>query len=55
MAYLFITHDLAVVRQIADWIYVMHNGKVVEQGPTSVVLDAPKHEYTMKLMSSVPH
>jgi peptide/nickel transport system ATP-binding protein len=55
MAYLFITHDLAVVRQIADWIYVMHNGKVVEQGPTSLVLDAPKHEYTMKLMSSVPH
>src|ERR1700759_3504557 len=55
MAYLFITHDLGVVRQIADWIYVMHNGKVVEHGATSVVLDAPKHEYTMKLMSSVPH
>jgi peptide/nickel transport system ATP-binding protein len=55
MAYLFITHDLAVVRQIADWIYVMHNGKVVEQGPTSLVLSAPKDEYTMKLMSSVPH
>ena len=55
MAYLFITHDLAVVRQIADWIYVMHNGKVVEQGPTSRVLNAPKDQYTIELMSSVPH
>jgi peptide/nickel transport system ATP-binding protein len=54
IAYLFITHDLAVVRQIADWIYVMHKGKVVEDGPTSVVLGAPKHEYTMELMRSVP-
>lgn len=54
LSYLFITHDLAVVRQIADRLYVLHKGKVVEEGPTDTVLDSPQHWYTKKLLDSVP-
>jgi peptide/nickel transport system ATP-binding protein len=52
IAYLFITHDLAVVRQVADRIYVMNRGEVVEQGPTDDVLDRPQHSYTQQLVSA---
>jgi peptide/nickel transport system ATP-binding protein len=52
--YLFITHDIATVRAIADDIVVMHAGRIIEQGPKSVVL-APSYEpYTQVLLSSVP-
>jgi peptide/nickel transport system ATP-binding protein len=54
IAYLFITHDLAVVRQIADHVYVMYRGSVVEAGQTAAVLDNPSHEYTRRLVESVP-
>ncbi|OPG13591.1 ABC transporter ATP-binding protein [Microbispora sp. GKU 823] len=51
---LFITHDLAVARQVADRVYVMHRGRVVETGPVGDVLGAPTHEYTQRLLASVP-
>jgi peptide/nickel transport system ATP-binding protein len=54
LAYMFITHDLATVRAIADEIVVMLQGRVVEQGPKDQVLTPPHHEYTELLLSSVP-
>jgi peptide/nickel transport system ATP-binding protein len=54
VGYVFITHDLAVVRQITDRVYVLHRGRLVEQGPTGLVLDAPREEYTRSLVASVP-
>lgn len=54
MAYLFITHDLATVKAIADDIVVMLRGEVVEQGPKSQILAPPHHPYTDLLLSSVP-
>lgn len=54
VTYLFITHDIATVRAIADEIVVMHRGKVVQQGPKSRVLSPPYPAYTELLLSSVP-
>jgi peptide/nickel transport system ATP-binding protein len=54
LSYLFITHDLAVVRQVVDRIYVLYQGNVVEQGPSERVLDRPEHPYTKRLISSIP-
>jgi peptide/nickel transport system ATP-binding protein len=54
LAYMFITHDLATVRAIADEIVVMLQGKIVEQGPKQQILTPPHHEYTELLLSSVP-
>ena len=54
LAYMFITHDLATVRAVADEIVVMLQGKVVEHGPKAEVLSPPHHEYTALLLSSVP-
>lgn len=55
MTYMFITHDIATVRAIADHVVVMHRGKVVEQGRSEAVLANPAHDYTKLLMSSVPN
>jgi peptide/nickel transport system ATP-binding protein len=54
MSYLFITHDLAVVRQIVERVYVLYRGAVVEEGPVDAVLGRPSHEYTQKLVDSIP-
>jgi ABC-type glutathione transport system ATPase component len=54
IAYLFISHDLAVVRQVTDEALVMQHGKTVERGPTEQILDHPEHPYTRLLRSSVP-
>ena len=54
VSYLYITHDLATVRAIADEIVVMHQGRVVESGAKSEVLTPPHHAYTELLLSSVP-
>ena len=54
VSYLFITHDLATVKAIADEIVVMYQGKIVEQGPKKQILEPPWEDYTELLLSSVP-
>ena len=54
LTYLFITHDLAVVRQIADNVCVMEHGKIVEQGTADEIFSAPKSEYTRNLLGAIP-
>ncbi len=54
ISYLFITHDLAVVAEIADEVAVMYQGKIIEQGSVEQVLFKPQHAYTKKLISAVP-
>jgi len=54
LAYLFISHDLGVIRQVADRVAVMRAGKVVELAPASEIYARPKHAYTAELLSAVP-
>jgi peptide/nickel transport system ATP-binding protein len=54
VSYLFITHDLATVKAIADEVVVMLKGKIVEKGPRDKILNNPSHDYTKRLLSSVP-
>jgi ABC-type glutathione transport system ATPase component len=54
MSVLFITHDMGVVAEIADRVAVMLNGQIVEHGTVQDIFDAPKHDYTRKLLDSAP-
>ena len=54
LAYLFVSHDLNVVRSIADRIYVMRHGRIVEHGPTEAVFASPRHAYTQALIAATP-
>jgi ABC-type oligopeptide transport system ATPase subunit len=54
LTYLFIAHDLAVVRHVADRTAVMFEGTIVEHGPTERVFADPQHPYTRALLSSIP-
>ena len=54
ISYLFISHDLAVVKYMADDMLVMHDGAIVERGPAEAIYESPQHEYTKKLLRSIP-
>jgi peptide/nickel transport system ATP-binding protein len=55
MSYLFVSHDLNVVRLLCDRVIVMRTGRIVEHGSTEAVLGAPRDDYTKELLSAIPH
>jgi peptide/nickel transport system ATP-binding protein len=55
MSYLFVSHDLNVVRLLCDRVIVMRAGRIVEQGPTEEILVSPQTQYTRDLLAAIPH
>jgi peptide/nickel transport system ATP-binding protein len=55
LSLLFISHDLSVIREIADRIAVMKSGEIVETGATETIFNAPQHEYTKTLVAAAIH
>ena len=49
-----LSHDLALVRLVADHVVVLYRGDVVEEGPTQAIFDSPQHEYTRSLLAASP-
>jgi ABC-type glutathione transport system ATPase component len=54
VTYVFVSHDLAVVQQIAETTIVMHRGRIVEEGPTDTILTSPDQDYTRRLLAALP-
>ncbi|MEJ2896304.1 dipeptide ABC transporter ATP-binding protein [Bordetella avium] len=54
MSYLFVSHDLSVIRQVSDHVVVLRQGRVVEQGPAQTLFSAPAHPYTRSLLADIP-
>lgn len=54
MSVILITHDMGVVAEMTDYIYVMYSGRIVEEGPTKDIFEHPKHPYTIGLLKSIP-
>jgi len=54
LAYLFVAHDIGIVRHVSDRIAVMHEGKIVEEGPADQVCEQPRDDYTKQLLAAVP-
>jgi ABC-type oligopeptide transport system ATPase subunit len=54
VGYVFITHDLPLVQKVADYVYVMRAGEIVEQGPKDQIFSAPQHPYTQTLLAAAP-
>jgi len=51
---MFITHDLGIVAELCDWVYVMRNGQIVENGPVRRICTAPQSDYTRLLLDATP-